>query len=122
VSEVEALHRRGHRWDAIRAEFVEAQSGLCAICDKNIVADPHLDHCHVTGFIRGALCCSCNTKLGWCEKHRQRVEEYLSRAGEFEAYRVAEHIKKPKQQKSSAPEWVRRYWQNKAEHEQRKTA
>lgn len=41
------------------------QGGLCAICK----AEPngtrlHIDHCHVTGKIRGLLCMKCNQGLG----------------------------------------------------------
>lgn len=72
-------------WDAYRKAFMEAQCGLCAICGQP-VTDPQLDHCHDTGFVRGVLCPSCNTKLGWYEGRRQAIETYLARAGEFQAH------------------------------------
>jgi hypothetical protein len=44
--------------------FIADASGACQICgvvpDKSL----HLDHCHETGAIRGALCSNCNTALG----------------------------------------------------------
>ena len=69
-------------WSATRAAFVEAQAGRCAIC-RELLVKPQLDHCHTTGFVRGALCNSCNVKLGWFEKRRQAIEVYLSHAGMF---------------------------------------
>lgn len=43
--------------------MLETQIGLCKICllpmDK-----PNVDHCHLTGKIRGLLCVKCNTGLG----------------------------------------------------------
>ena len=51
-------------WKETREDFVDIQNGLCAICAINIREDPHLDHDHETGKIRGALCQRCNTGLG----------------------------------------------------------
>lgn len=56
-----------------------AQSGLCAICDVQMV-EPATDHDHDTGKVRGLLCLTCNTRLhvgpiDWYE----RAAQYLSR-------------------------------------------
>ena len=42
------------------------QNNLCAICEKEDCNSRSLavDHCHVTGKIRGLLCVSCNNLLG----------------------------------------------------------
>jgi hypothetical protein len=46
--------------------LLKKQNNRCAICGN----EPHtkrklcVDHCHVTGNIRGLLCDSCNTALG----------------------------------------------------------
>jgi len=57
------------------------QNNKCAICG----VDPpesnkrrlSIDHCHITGDIRGLLCTRCNTMLGWFETNREAVESYL---------------------------------------------
>lgn len=57
-------------WSGIsRAEFrgiFEAQGLVCAICKRTPATSKatHLDHCHITGRIRGVLCASCNKGLG----------------------------------------------------------
>jgi hypothetical protein len=73
----------------VREEFCAAQIGLCAICQEPMTK-PRLDHCHVTGFVRGALCNSCNVKLGWFEKRRKEIENYLAQAAPFAAWTRAE--------------------------------
>jgi hypothetical protein len=45
--------------------LIEAQGG-CAICGAELTggADTHIDHCHVTGDVRGVLCGNCNRGIG----------------------------------------------------------
>lgn len=61
--------------------LMQKQDGKCAGCDrdfalltgiKNDVA--HVDHCHVTGEIRGLLCRPCNTILGLAEDDSYRLQ------------------------------------------------
>jgi len=50
------------------------QNSRCAICEKEFYLgpthagkrqdQPHVDHCHVTGKLRGLLCGSCNIGIG----------------------------------------------------------
>lgn len=40
-----------------------AQGGGCATCHR-VVKRFHVDHCHLTGVVRGILCPSCNRALG----------------------------------------------------------
>lgn len=52
-------------------ELLTAQDGVCAICGAAFVNNGDkkgrldVDHCKTTGRIRGLLCSSCNTGLGW---------------------------------------------------------
>lgn len=61
-------------------EMLEQQDGLCLLCDgPPRKVRLHVDHDHETGVIRGLLCTSCNTKLGWYEIHKEEIRDYLSR-------------------------------------------
>jgi hypothetical protein len=65
--------------------FWDKQGGKCGICGNDL--EPmeertrgkvtHFDHCHETGKLRGLLCFSCNSKLGFYEKHKERILAYL---------------------------------------------
>lgn len=49
-------------------DMVRKQNNLCAICgEKEIVEDRCLsiDHCHKTGKVRGLLCRTCNSGIGF---------------------------------------------------------
>ena len=43
------------------------QNGLCAICKRKPKKKLGVDHCHVTGVVRGLLCNKCNSGLGFYE-------------------------------------------------------
>ncbi|MDQ3747961.1 MAG: endonuclease VII domain-containing protein [Acidobacteriota bacterium] len=48
-------------------ELLEKQNGVCAICGEPQNIETHslsVDHCHVTGKVRGLLCHKCNIALG----------------------------------------------------------
>ena len=58
------------------------QDGKCMLCDKQIAyKDVQTDHNHSTGVVRGLLCWSCNTKLGWFENRSERILKYIDRMG-----------------------------------------
>ena len=38
-----------------------------------------IDHDHNTGKFRGLLCNYCNRQLGWYEKYRDRINNYLNK-------------------------------------------
>ena len=69
-------------YDALLAK----QRGACAICGTRPKEKLYVDHCHVTGRIRGLLCRGCNFALG-CLKENQRA---LIAALAYLAYDVAD--------------------------------
>ena len=57
------------------------QDGKCAIC-KELLANPHKDHCHSTLKFRGILCQNCNLGLGNFKDNQQYLYsaiEYLEK-------------------------------------------
>jgi hypothetical protein len=50
-------------------QMMEAQDGRCAICGTDRPngrnSKLHVDHCHVTGEVRGMLCHGCNMAIGY---------------------------------------------------------
>lgn len=61
------------------------QGGVCGVCKgppmgRGLVY--HVDHCHVTGKVRGLLCHKCNVALGMVQdrvSHLQALISYLER-------------------------------------------
>ncbi len=57
--------------------LLESQGGVCAICgsEKSCADRPlAVDHCHDTGVVRGLLCSSCNSGLGYFRDDPNRLE------------------------------------------------
>lgn len=63
------------RWGRIKTRYgltpadfgtlLQEQDSRCAICTVSFEEeDPHIDHCHKTGKIRGLLCSPCNRGIG----------------------------------------------------------
>jgi recombination endonuclease VII len=65
------------RYGISRADYdalFERQGGACAICRRRSKERLCVDHCHVTGMIRGLLCRKCNFGLGsLCDDQRALV-------------------------------------------------
>lgn len=62
------------------AAMLADQGGKCAICGTSEPGGRgafHVDHCHVTGVVRGLLCQGCNARLGWFEKYQLETMNYL---------------------------------------------
>jgi len=62
------------------AEMIIEQDNKCWICRKDFgESTPNVDHCHVTGSVRGLLCRNCNHGLGNFHDN----PEFLLRAGAY---------------------------------------
>lgn len=60
------------------SEMLLSQNNVCKVCGRN--SDKRrlaVDHDHITGRIRGLLCVKCNTTLGWVEKYKEEIKNYL---------------------------------------------
>ncbi len=69
-------------WDALLAK----QGGGCAICGTCEPNGKHsrlsVDHCHVTGKVRGILCSNCNRAIGLIQDNARllrKAADYLER-------------------------------------------
>jgi hypothetical protein len=65
-------------------ELTQKQNGVCASCgkyevlsNKNGIVPLSVDHCHVTGKVRGLLCNSCNVALGHLKDDPERIKALL---------------------------------------------
>ena len=66
-------------------EMREQSGGICSICNregkhhhKRLV----IDHDHNTGKVRGLICSTCNSMIGWCGEDTQTLQnliDYLNR-------------------------------------------
>lgn len=60
--------------------MLEKQKGKCPICTKRL-RRPSIDHCHITGKVRGVLCRHCNSSLSVFEKDPSAVDRLISYLG-----------------------------------------
>jgi Autographiviridae endonuclease VII len=61
-------YRRKKKYGLTRDEYeklLTEQGGLCIICGDEVGEALRVDHDHTTGKVRGLLCSSCNTGLGY---------------------------------------------------------
>ena len=66
-------------------ELIEQQNHLCAICNEEgfkmhqgVWTKLCIDHDHITGKVRGALCHNCNRALGLFKDDKQRLLSAIS--------------------------------------------
>jgi len=64
-------------YDALLAK----QGGACAICRKRAKGRLCVDHCHVTGTVRGLLCNECNCALGYLKDDQASLVAALAYLG-----------------------------------------
>jgi len=58
-----------------------SQGGKCAICDKEIALmahSTHVDHCHISGKVRGVLCRLCNQGLGSFKDNEESLRKAIN--------------------------------------------
>ncbi len=63
------------------AELLATQGGLCAICETPLDERMHVDHDHETNEVRGLLCGTCNSGLGFFKDNLallRRAADYLT--------------------------------------------
>ena len=85
---IEIAQRRKDRWLlssygitlADKQKMIRDQDNKCLICKETFKNShlTHVDHDHSTGEIRGILCSRCNGQLGWYEKFKESIVEYLN--------------------------------------------
>lgn len=65
---------------AEKRAMLKEQRNLCAICNRKFKStkQTHVDHCHRTGAVRGVICGTCNTTLGWYERYSDGIHAYLA--------------------------------------------
>jgi len=54
------------------------QDGYCIICFEKCDDVLVIDHCHITGKVRGLLCQQCNAGLGNFKDDPKRLEKAIS--------------------------------------------
>jgi Recombination endonuclease VII len=72
------------RYGITPAEYdalLEKQGGACAICRKRSKGRLCVDHCHVTGMVRGLLCNECNGALGYLKDDQASLVAALAYLG-----------------------------------------
>jgi hypothetical protein len=99
-----------YRLDAVTySDRLKRQGGKCAICGTDKPGGKsnrmQVDHCHVTGEIRGLLCANCNTGLGMLGDTREAVLRALWYLRPTSKQRVAVHVVRFSQCK-----WLRLQW------------
>jgi hypothetical protein len=81
-----SAHQHRQRTYGINQEDYEnmlnGQDGVCAICKNG--SKLWVDHSHSTGMVRGLLCPSCNTLVGYIETHGNLIDKAKNYIKDFE--------------------------------------
>jgi hypothetical protein len=69
-----------------KENMIQKQDNKCEICENELISKyTVIDHCHKTGNVRGILCGSCNTMLGFSKdsiKNLKSAQKYLEKYAE----------------------------------------
>ena len=61
--------------------LIESQNNSCKICGthakNNLKGKLYIDHCHITGKVRGLLCMKCNSALGLLNDDKELIQNLL---------------------------------------------
>lgn len=57
-------------------QLVENRNGQCLICQQE--APLVVDHCHVSGDVRGLICSACNSVLGYAKDNPQTLRNAIA--------------------------------------------
>jgi hypothetical protein len=79
------------RYEAMLA----AQNNLCACCLHQFNGTPHVDHCHVTGVVRGLLCAGCNKGIGHFDEQIGRLFMAMKYLGRWQGIDVVKLVQRP---------------------------
>lgn len=82
VRETQNEKRLRRKYNLTQAEYdakLSEQNGGCAVCGKQCKTGRALavDHCHVTGEVRGLLCANCNRAIGWLQDDQTLIRAAL---------------------------------------------
>ncbi len=62
------------------SDMLEKQDNKCVICHVDFTNTPCIDHNHTTGKVRGLLCVTCNTRVGYLESELiEETRQYIMR-------------------------------------------
>jgi hypothetical protein len=73
------------------SDLIEIQNNKCAICgDFQLGKSLHIDHCHITGNVRGLLCTKCNVGLGL---FRDNIDYLLTAIMYLDKSKLSDNVK-----------------------------
>jgi recombinational DNA repair protein RecR len=72
--------RNARQYSLTLEEYEELIKQPCGICGAT-TRRRAMDHCHKSNKVRGVLCIPCNSKLGWYEKHKDIISEWVTFGG-----------------------------------------
>lgn len=94
-------------------QMLSQQGNKCAICKKpfSSTRDTHIDHNHLTNYVRGLLCSNCNLGIGNFQDSEELLNEasrYIARTGTPDNFTFKPLPNPPRGNNSSSkrtPEW-----------------